>query len=629
VRNSIVANNTIDTPAAGTASNCGSTAQAGLAGGVIASIGYNLQTGADCPFTATGDLKNTSPLFMTGTPQDNGGNTNTFALNASSPAVDAIPTAAAGCTGTDQRDVSRPQGTGCDIGAYELFQPVEGQQFSEVLAAVGATTASIAWGDGTAASSGAINPATGEVTGTHTYAPAGDYSGTISWKNSDGAPQITPFSVKVQDAPLTASGSAVTAITGVAVTAQVASLTDANPLGAASQFTATINWGDGASSAGTVTAAPGGGFVLSGTHTYVAKGTYQTTVAVADVDGARASAAGAATVTSMPSVTEGLPIVTGTTGAGFSGAVDPNGSETNVHFEYGLDPSYSPSGGPIVYDQQTASQPVGSDFTVHTVSATVNGLLPNALYHVRLVATNGAGTVVGRDQTFMTGKDAAPLPPQLGTSFDAGPVTGVVLIKLPPGAHLAAASTSGLVKGAGYVPLTEAMRLPIGTEVDARAGSLQLTTAAAHKGKTQTGIFGGALFKLSQDRRGLTKGLTTLTLSEGDFPGAPTFASCNAHAAGDQPLAHAAGLSNLILQTLNARDNHGSFRTRGRHAAATVRGTVWTMQERCDGTLTIVHRGTVVVTDFTRRKTITLHAGQRYLARAPLPKPKPRRPKHK
>jgi CSLREA domain-containing protein len=48
---------------------------------------------------------------------DNGGPTHTHALLAGSPAIDAGSTA--DCPDTDQRGVSRPQGSGCDIGSYE------------------------------------------------------------------------------------------------------------------------------------------------------------------------------------------------------------------------------------------------------------------------------------------------------------------------------------------------------------------------------------------------------------------------------------------------------------------------------------------------------------------------------
>jgi CSLREA domain-containing protein len=49
---------------------------------------------------------------------DNGGPTKTRALPAGSPAVDA----GAGCATTDQRGFVRPQGSACDLGAYELLK---------------------------------------------------------------------------------------------------------------------------------------------------------------------------------------------------------------------------------------------------------------------------------------------------------------------------------------------------------------------------------------------------------------------------------------------------------------------------------------------------------------------------
>ncbi len=61
---------------------------------------------------------------------------------------------------------------------------------------------------------------------------------------------------------------------------------------------------------------------------------------------------------------------------------------------------------------------------------------------------------------------------------------------------------------------------------------------------------------------------------------------------------------------------NGRFRTRGRYSAATVRGTVWEVSDRCDGTLTKVTRGRVAVRDFRRRKDVSVKAGKSYLARA-------------
>jgi CSLREA domain-containing protein len=54
---------------------------------------------------------------------DNGGPTETMALGARSPALDAVPSTGAGCPPTDQRGVRRPQGLACDIGALEKEGP--------------------------------------------------------------------------------------------------------------------------------------------------------------------------------------------------------------------------------------------------------------------------------------------------------------------------------------------------------------------------------------------------------------------------------------------------------------------------------------------------------------------------
>jgi hypothetical protein len=288
--------------------------------------------------------------------------------------------------------------------------------------------------------------------------------------------------------------------------------------------------------------------------------------------------------------------------------VDPDGLATNVSFQYGLDPQYS-GGGPLAYTASTPVAQIAPDFAVHPVTESLTDLVPNALYHFRLVASNSLGTATGPDQTFRTARIAPPGPPVLGQSIVLTRVKGIVYVKLP--------SSAPVAKGQGFIPLTQARRLPTGTEVDARRGTLEIGAATGVRaGKLETGVFSGALFTVTQSRSGVSKGLITLSLLEGLFPGAPSYAGCTVHAAADGPSAHAAGLSSRILQTLRASDHGGRFQTRGRYSAATVRGTVWDTIDRCDGTETIVRRGTVLVTDFVRRKTIVLHAGQSYLARA-------------
>ena len=99
--------------------NCGG-------GQPVTDAGYNIDTGSTCGFsTANHSLSSTSPQL--GPLATNGGPTQTMALPVGSPAVDAIPASTAGCTGTtDQRGTPRPQGAGCDIGAYELVQSGSG-----------------------------------------------------------------------------------------------------------------------------------------------------------------------------------------------------------------------------------------------------------------------------------------------------------------------------------------------------------------------------------------------------------------------------------------------------------------------------------------------------------------------
>src|SRR5690606_29126136 len=74
-----------------------------------------------CAYVAgAGDLLDTAPLL--GPLASNGGTTQTHALLANSPAIDAgdnAGCAAAPVNGVDQRGTVRPQGAACDIGAYE------------------------------------------------------------------------------------------------------------------------------------------------------------------------------------------------------------------------------------------------------------------------------------------------------------------------------------------------------------------------------------------------------------------------------------------------------------------------------------------------------------------------------
>ena len=88
-------------------------------GAGLNSLGNNLDRNNTCNLTEPTDLVGVDPLLSP--LQDNGGPTETHALLAGSPAIDAGDDLAA--PGTDQRGLTRPQGDASDIGAYE-FQPV-------------------------------------------------------------------------------------------------------------------------------------------------------------------------------------------------------------------------------------------------------------------------------------------------------------------------------------------------------------------------------------------------------------------------------------------------------------------------------------------------------------------------
>ena len=117
VQNTIIAGNVNITGGVTTPANCGPF----LPSGGFVSLGHNLDSGADCRLSAPTDVSNADPLL--GPLQNNGGPTDTLALAANSPAVDRVPASGAGCPPTDQRGVPRPQGAGCDIGAFELAAP--------------------------------------------------------------------------------------------------------------------------------------------------------------------------------------------------------------------------------------------------------------------------------------------------------------------------------------------------------------------------------------------------------------------------------------------------------------------------------------------------------------------------
>jgi choice-of-anchor C domain-containing protein len=199
--------------------------------------------------------------------------------------------------------------------------------------------------------------------------------------------------------------------------------------------------------------------------------------------------------------------------------------------------------------------------------------------------------------------DVIDLPtPVLGKQVNAAVVSGKVLVAVPARGGRAQASEKGLK----FVPLTDPRQIPTGSFLDASKGTVGLTSATGTGAETQSAQFSSGIFQVLQSRKKRDKGLTELRLRGSSFK------RCNARRG---KRASAAGLSSRTIRKLKG-DAKGRYRTRGRHSAATVRGTIWTVADRCDGTLTSVKRGRVAVRDFRRKKTVVVGAGKSYLARA-------------
>ena len=182
-------------------------------------------------------------------------------------------------------------------------------------------------------------------------------------------------------------------------------------------------------------------------------------------------------------------------------------------------------------------------------------------------------------------------PPVLGGAVAVAPVSGVVLVRLP------GAST--------FLALGRQAQLPTGATIDTTHGAVALRSARNARGSVQSANFNGATFTVTQRRN--ARPVTDLTLHGGSLDSCRRASTRRSFRA----LASAARAGRRLWGS-----GHGRFRTRGRYGSATVRGTVWLTEDRCDGTRVRVARGRVAVRDHVRHRTVLVAAGHSYLARA-------------
>ena len=206
----------------------------------------------------------------------------------------------------------------------------------------------------------------------------------------------------------------------------------------------------------------------------------------------------------------------------------------------------------------------------------------------------------------ISGRTLADLPrPEVGEDVNVQAASGRVLVAVPSVAARAAGARMSQ-KGLKFIPLEDARQVPVGSFLDTKRGSVEMVSATGAGARTQSGKFSAGLFQVLQSRARRARGITELRLKGSSFD------RCRARGASARA---GAAVSRRTIRRLRSNAN-GRFRTRGRNSSATVRGTIWTTADRCDGTLTTVKRGRVVVRDLRRKRTIVVRAGKSYLARA-------------
>lgn len=146
------------------------------------------------------------------------------------------------------------------------------QSFNWTVNFVGITNPGVVidWGDGSALSSGTITGEDGTflISGSHSYAIARDYTVHATISDDDGNLVHATSTIEVGDVYVANDFSV-----------SLATFTTANVGMTAGDFSATIHWGDGSTSAGIITGSAGS-FLVKGNHAYLTTGTYMVDIDV-------------------------------------------------------------------------------------------------------------------------------------------------------------------------------------------------------------------------------------------------------------------------------------------------------------------------------------------------------------
>lgn len=178
--------------------------------------------------------------------------------------------------------------------------------------------------------------------------------------------------------------------------------------------------------------------------------------------------------------------------------------------------------------------------------------------------------------------------------------TGEILIQLP-GTNT-------------FVPLERDAVVPLGTVVDARQG-VAVVTWARPDGSTYSASFWAGVFEIAQSTGANPVG--EVKLRDDLVAKASTARATTADGIASAPAQFDAWIAK---KKKGKRKNKvwgkgkGKFRSSGSNSSATVRGTVWLVENFQNATRTYVRSGIVDVRDFKRRKTIRVRKGKSYEA---------------
>jgi len=178
------------------------------------------------------------------------------------------------------------------------------------------TSAAVDWGDRTAATTGTVTPPDpsaglfGTVTGEHTYTRPGAYAATVTLAVTGGPAVIVTDQITVDASAITeASAQSFTPATNLpGAGVQVATFVVNDPTLNPPDFTATIEWGDGTTSAGAVVSLDSNLDSVTGDHTYTRAGSYATSITITDKAGRATTVAGQAVVADESITGQGVPI---------------------------------------------------------------------------------------------------------------------------------------------------------------------------------------------------------------------------------------------------------------------------------------------------------------------------------